>query len=171
MKLYNKKLSSLKELEVERRKLKAELRQIEAEGLISTEELLDGLKGGAVGIGAMLTHIPPSILSFLPPVASRLFSMVRSRFSRTHKSSDPEAEYADRHEHKDGLLKGMAKKGGETLLSAGKEVLGSYLKWKVLELSYKGLSLVVRKQKKKKAARKAAMDAIAEYEERHPAHK
>ncbi|MCF8451063.1 MAG: hypothetical protein K9G49_14415, partial [Taibaiella sp.] len=57
------------------------------------------------------------------------------------------------------IINKSLKKGGNMLGTAAREVIGGYLKWKAIELSYKGVTLIIRKQKKKKEARAAAAQA------------
>ena len=72
---------------------------------------------------------------------------------------DDGSDNSEEKEHHPNVLKSVAK-----------EVVGNYLKWKALELSYKGISLVVKKRKKKKAERRAMEEAALHAMERGGMH-
>lgn len=154
MKLYDKKLNGREDLKKEKRRLNRELKELEQEPLLS----LDDVMGEAQGMGAgILQNIMPLAGTFSGPlmnIASSLVGKIINR-KRSKKRDDREDEREeDRDSHPN------------VLTSVAREVLGSYLKWKALELSYKGVSLVVKKRKKKKAERKAMEHAVAEAMER-----
>ncbi|MBX2905958.1 MAG: hypothetical protein KF744_07975 [Taibaiella sp.] len=152
MKLYEKKLSGRADLRKEKRRLNAELKALEQEPLLS----LDDVVGEAQGLGAgLLQNIMPLAGSFSGPVIGIVSNLAgrflnRKRSDKRHR--DEEEEEGETHPN--------------VLTSVAKEVLGNYLKWKALELSYKGISLVVKKRKKEKAERKAMENAVAEAMER-----
>ena len=147
MKLYDKKLRNREDLHKEKRRLNREKRELEKEPLLSLDEVMG--EAGSLGSG-LVSRIIPLAANFSGPLAGIVGSLVGRFMNRKKsKSHDDEYERGGEREHHPNVLK-----------SAAKEVLGNYLKWKALELSYKGISLVVRKRKKKKAERKA-MEAAA----------
>lgn len=151
MNLYNKKLRNLEELEQEKRRLLREKKRLDKEPIISMDDVVSGIsEGGAPAVGGILSGILPSVLplvsSFSGPLLGTVVDILQKRFSRSKDRSESTASAGSQPEGKKGSV----------LTSVAKEVVGSYLMGKALQLSYKGLSLVVKQKKKKKADKKAA---------------
>lgn len=138
------------DLEREKRRLQKERQQIEEDGIISFDEIVSAV-GSTTALGGKLplilsiaSRVAPLAGTFAGPLVNVVQSWLAARASNKVEEANYEAE-----ESKNGSSK---IKG--TLLSLGKEVLGSYLKWKAMELSYKGISLIVKKRKAKKERKK-----------------
>jgi len=154
MKLYDKKLSNREDLKKEKRRLKREKHELDQEPWLSLDEVMS--EAGGLGSG-IIQNIMPIAGRFSGPLMGVVSSLAGRFINRRRKKSrehHDEREDSDQGNHPN------------VLKSAAKEVLGSYLKWKALELSYKGVSLVVKKRKKKKAERKAMEHAVAAAMER-----
>lgn len=154
MKLYDKKLRNREDLKKEKRRLTKEKQELDQEPLLSLDEVMG--EAGSLGSG-LLQNIVPLAGRFSGPLMG-VVSSLAGRFlnrRREKKHQREEEKDADDNSHHPNVLASVAK-----------EVVGSYLKWKALELSYKGISLVVKKRKKKKAERKAMENAVAEAMER-----
>lgn len=154
MKLYDKKLRNREELKKERRRLNSEKQELDQEPLLSLDEVMG--EAGSLGSG-LLQNIIPLAGRFSGPLMGVVTNLASRFLSRKREKKDQREEEKDTDEQSHHP---------NVLASVAKEVLGSYLKWKVLELSYKGISLVVKKRKKKKAERKAMEHAVAEAMER-----
>ena len=136
MRLYPKKLRNIEELERERKLLIRESKRLDKDEFLSLEGLLNkgGGKGdsGNEGYGALLDLIPVS-----NPIVGVLINLVKQRLAGSGKTDKP----------------GTTKKSGKNILrTVAVEVIGSYLKWKAVELSYKGLRHLVKKRQEKRAA-------------------
>ena len=137
MRLYPKKLRSVEDLEREKKLLLKESKRMEEEGFLSIEGIL-GNKGDKEegGIASMLDFIPVS-----NPLVGMLIKLVKQRLSNKNNSKADNTE--------DNSKK---KKGKHPLKAVAFEVIGGYLKWKAIELSYKGIRHLLKKRKEKRAA-------------------
>lgn len=152
MKLYNKNLSSMADLEREKRRLQKEKELLEEEGIISFDEVVAAV-GSSNALGGKLPLIV-SIASRVAPLvgtfAGPIVNVVQNLFTNRAGKNESERLEAD-----DASEKGNSKIKG-TLFSLGREIVGSYLKWKAVELSYHGIKLIVKKQKGKKSNKNKA---------------
>jgi len=136
MSLYPKKLRSIEDLERERKLLQKECKRIEDEGFLSLDGILGGKGKGASDAGSLIDLLP------IPnPLVAMLLKVVQRKFAA--KSGAAKSERAEESKQK--------KKGKSPLKSVAKEVIGGYLKWKAIELSYKGIMHLVKKRRDKKA--------------------
>ncbi len=148
--MYGKKIYSMAALEAEKRKLIKQRVQMEEEGLVQIDELMEEA-GSSLDIVSKIPFVS-GIVSKVMPLAGTfggpVMGLVQDWLSRRADDSDAPSD--------NSRQKGPApgKKVKDTLLTAGKDVLISYLKWKAIELSYKGVSRLVKTQKEKKAAKK-----------------
>ena len=152
MNLYNKKLRNLEELEKEKRRLLREKKRLDKEPIITLDDVVSGItEGGAPAAGGILANILPSVLplisSFSGPLVGTVLGILQKRFTSSKDHSNDAATDGAPH---------LKKKGSSVLSSVAKEVIGSYLMGKALQLSYKGISLVIKNKKKKKADKKSA---------------
>ena len=149
MKLYSEKLNNLKDLEREKRQLKKELRDLEEEDFFSLSSLLGGTddsgKGknkkekGQEASGGIMDMLP-----MLSPVIGMVWPLIQSRLvARPAKNAAKTANTEERPAR--NVIKKVAI-----------EIITGYLKWKAIELSYKGIKVIIKKQKEKKAI--AAME-------------
>ncbi len=145
MRLYPKKLDSLKDLEQEKRKLQKQLQKLDEEELFSMGSILgrnksEGSESAAGGFDLS------SLLSFLPisnPVFSMLIPVIQNRlFNKSGK------EKKDKNDPNSTANK--AKKIAKTVAI---DIVTSYLKWKAIELSYKGTKYLLKKRKEKKESK------------------
>ena len=153
MRMYPKEIRSLKELEQEKKRLQKQLKELDEQELFSMDSLLDGSRkknadddaGGGFDISSLISMIPisnPIIKTILPLVQSRVMGMFQKKTSAATEQTASSSSAAPTPGQK---VKNAA-------LAVGKEVLLGYLKWKAIELSYKGVRHLVNKQKAKKAA-------------------
>lgn len=152
MKLYNKKLSSMADLEREKRRLQKEKELLEEEGITSFDEIVSAV-GSSNALGGKLPLIV-NIASRVAPLAGTfagpIINLVQNWFAnRAEEKEDEHHKTDDASEKGDSKIK-------STLFSVGREIIGSYLKWKAVELSYHGIKLIVKKQKSKKNSKNKA---------------
>ncbi len=148
MKLYSKKLSNQQDLLREKRKLQKELLKLEEEGFFSSSEDADNSKedesGNPLG-GFSIASLLPLLSNF--PLAGTITSFatqwVTNRFFSGNTSSSEKAKQST-EPSKPGIVRRVAT-----------EVITGYLKWKAIELSYKGVRYLINQRKKKKAAEAA----------------
>lgn len=161
MKLYAKNLRNIDELEQEKRLLLQEKKQLEDEGVLSIGSIVSSVVSAAGegsvknGLGAVIGQFVPGIVPLAIPLLRMVAGVVRNRFSSSKEEHDD-------HEHAPSANGSPKKKGSNPLASVAKELIVGYLKWKAVQLSYKGISLVIKKKKKKRAER-AAHEAAANY--------
>ena len=136
MALYSKKLRSIEDLEREKKLLQKERVRIEEEGFLSVEGIFKNKGKEASGAASLLDLIPVS-----HPVADILIRFVKNKLSQKESNSQ-EDNTASRTKKKNskGPLKSLAV-----------EFIGGYLKWKAIELSYKGVRHLIKKRKEKKS--------------------
>ena len=140
MRLYPKKLRSIEDLEREKKLLLKESKRMDEEDFLSLEGILGSKKKGSDsndGIGSLLDYLPVS-----NPMVSMLIKLVQKRLSK--KDEPPSKTYTAKDEG--------AKKGKNLVMRVAIEVIGGYLKWKAIELSYKGISQLIKKRKEKRSS-------------------
>lgn len=150
MKLYPKKLKSIEDLKRERKLLLKETQRLDKEEFLSIKGVLAATKGNTDKDNGE----PASIVDLLPvsnPMVSMLLKLVMKRFT-AGKKQPAAASYSAVVADEPSRVKTVAKK-------AAVELIGGYLKWKAIELSYKGAKFLVKKYKVKKA-RQAAEKAL-----------
>jgi len=142
MKLYSKKLSSLADIERERRRLVKEKEQMEADGLIDTDELMSGLSeaGGmaTAGISPIITSLVTKYVPFAAPFADQISGFAENWLAKR------------REQRAESPQNNTGNKVKSALVTAGKDIVFSYLKWKAIELSYKGVNKLLEKRKERK---------------------
>jgi hypothetical protein len=145
MKLYSKKLNSLADIERERRRLVKEKEQMEADGLIDSDELIGGLtEAGSMagaGIAPIITGLVTKYVPFAAPFAGQISGFAENWLARRSEQNATSQENS------------TGKKVKAALVTAGKDIVFSYLKWKAIELSYKGVNKLLEKRKEKKATK------------------
>lgn len=154
MKLYTKQLRNLKELKLEKKRLRQEQRELDKEPIFSMDDVMGEVGGITSGLAGGLLPLVTRFAGPLAGVAAGLGSKLFSRKANSKSGTKPEPDAPDDDAHPN------------VLKSVAVELFGNYLKWKALELSYKGISLIVKKRKKKKAERKVAEEAAAIIAER-----
>lgn len=132
MQLYSKKLNNLDELEREKRKLRKEVKRMDKEPMIAK------LRGQAVEVEEKDGR-SSSPLSFLTGPASVMALKLLGKYM-SRKRATPVQMY-EPEVHVEYKKKNIAK----TVLF---EVVGGYLKWKAIELSYKGVKALIKKNAK-----------------------
>lgn len=128
MKLYNKQLNSVEELRLEKQKLKAEIKKADATSFFSIDDIIPGTKPttekeAPKDIMGMATNILSSLANkeTLLAVGMPLLSILTG-----------------------GVQKAVVKK-------VLKEVGLGYIKWKAVELGYKGVKTILKKTTEKRA--------------------
>ena len=140
MGLYPKKLRNIEDLEREKKALLKESKRMDEDEYLSLEGILGSKKkdeDGGGGLGSLLNYLPSS-----NPIVSMAVKLLQQRLAK--KDRRPEPAYAP---HGEGQ-----KKGKNVVKKVAFEVIGGYLKWKAIELSYKGINHFIKKRKEKKAA-------------------
>lgn len=132
MKLYKKKLRSVSELEQEKMRLKAAMSDIEKDSLFTVEGIVEEATSD-ISKKLDTTGLPGMLQDTLMPALSSVLGN-DSTLGSTKKKKD----------------KKSSKRGSGLIGTVAKEFLGGYLKWKAVELSFKGIKMVISKQKKKK---------------------
>lgn len=149
MKMYSKNIRNLEELEREKRRLIKERKQLEQEDIFSVEGIMNNItnpksttsanndNAGASGVG--------SLFSMSGPIVGMVLDLVKDKILSKSDGGD----------NSSNITNPILQKGGSILKGAAKEMIGGYLKWKAIELTYKGITLVVKRQKRKKAEKLA----------------
>ncbi len=145
MKMYSKNIRNLEELGREKRRLIKERKQLEQEDIFSVEGIMNNITNpksttssnndlaGASGMGSLFSLSGPIVGMVVDLVKDKILSKSDTG-NNSSLASNP-----------------ILQKGGTVLKSAAKEMIGGYLKWKAIELTYKGITLIVKRQKRKKA--------------------
>ena len=153
MKMYSKNIRNLEELEREKRRLIKERKQLEQEDIFSVEGIMNNITNpkstasanndiaGASGVGSLFSMSGPIVGMVVDLLKDKILSKYGGG-NNSSLASNP-----------------ILQKGGTVLKSAAKEMISGYLKWKAIELTYKGITLVVKRQKRKKAERIAKESA------------
>ena len=137
MRLDPKRLRSIEDLEREKKLLLRQSRKLEEEDFLSIEGLLGKKKSDGED------KEEGSLLDFLPisnPLVDIIVKMIKSRLSK--KSSDTKQEDTNNHNTK--------KKGSSPLRALAFEFIGGYLKWKAIELSFRGIRHMLKTRKEKR---------------------
>ncbi len=142
MAFYPKRLRTIDDLEREQkllRKKKEEMEQLSflsaGGGETTASSKKDSEQGGADKLNQLIELLP-----VIMAVAGPVIELVKNKFSgRSDKADERESE----DDQEPGLLRNIAT-----------EVIGGYLKWKAIQLSYKGIRLIIKKRKAKKKKNK-----------------
>jgi hypothetical protein len=101
------------------------------------------------GDGISAENIVTEIVSMLP-VSDSAAIIATSVAKMFFQAGDNDASGSDNEQKKKKKKKGDGgKKKDGLLVDLAYEILGGYLKWKALELSYKGVKYMVKKRKEK----------------------
>jgi len=139
MKLYPKRLSSVAELKHEKRLLKQERKDTDLKDLFSVDDASssagekESAAGGLLGMALSLMG-SESLLGAAFKHAPSLLGMFSKKKAK-QEYVPPVAE----------------EKGPSLLIKVVKEVGFGYLKWKAIELSYKGIKKLINSRKQKEA--------------------
>jgi hypothetical protein len=148
MNLYLKKLRNTDDLEKEKQRLLKHRKRLEAEGILSLQNLTGF--GGDQASGKKNEKSSggdaSDLLSLATPLIGLVTDIVGNRLAGDGIANG-KGSFA-----KKMLMRAMGA-GGSVLKGPIKELVGGYLKWKAIELSYKGVKLVVQHKKKKKKVR------------------
>ncbi len=149
MKMYSKNIRNLDELDREKRRLIKERKQLEQEDIFSIDGIVNSITSSkptstpntdfasSPGVGSMFSLSGPLVGMVLEIVKDRITGKLEGK-GNSALSDNP-----------------ILQKGGTILKGAAREVIGGYLKWKAIELTYKGITLVVKRQKRKKVEKLA----------------
>jgi hypothetical protein len=148
MKLYSKKLRNIEDVERERRLLLKERKRLKKEDIFTLESILGkGEKDkGTDSANGIMESLAPALSEMSGPLLGLVTDFFQQKFSggNTEKGEPSFIK---------SILNKSLKKGGNALGSAAKELIFGYLKWKAVELSYKGVKLIISNKKKKKKAK------------------
>lgn len=164
MKIYPRELHSLKALEQEKKRLNKQLKELDEEDIFSLKSIT-GKKsngdaaggGGSFDISSLLGMLPisnPFVATLLPIIQRRLFKTVEEKltFKKTKIDKVRKAAEVDGEALHHTVMYKVKKAAG----SAAKEVILGYLKWKAIELAFKGTRHLIKQQQAKKRASKTA---------------
>ena len=148
MKLYSKKLDGLDALEREKLVISKRLRELDKEELFSIEAILEQKKK-EFGFGGGQSR---SLLEWIPslstnPLLGRVVKVVRERLAHHPEKKQEQPKQRDKTP-KTGVP--GEKQTKNVIKSVAVEIIGGYLKWKAIELSYKGVRYLIAKNKEKK---------------------
>jgi hypothetical protein len=137
MRLYPKKLRNLNDLEREKKLLRKQSRQLASEEFLTVESLVGKSKDKKKKKEENET--PASFVDMLPisnPMIKMGLKIVEGRLLNRVKNTSP----------------GTASSGPRThpVRKLAFEFIGGYLKWKAIELSFKGIKYLIKKRKEKK---------------------
>ncbi len=139
MAFYPKKLRSIRDLEREQKLVLKQKKQLDKEDLLSLDGLLGKGKKGDDDEGGGGFDLMGTVMNLLPvsnPIVGMLIGLAKDRlFKKKDKLKDADDK----------------KPGRSVFFRIGKELLLSYLKWKAVEASYKGVRYLVKLRKEKRA--------------------
>jgi hypothetical protein len=143
MRLYPKRLENATQLLEEKHRLKMERKEIDMLGMFSLDVVLGSSKGKTNTNSSANTESHEDGAGFGSLLGSLLSG--GSMFELGMKFGAPLLRKLG------SSVGGVGKKAGKNAFRwVTKEVLGGYLKWKAIELSYDGIKHVVESHKKKK---------------------
>ena len=142
MGFYRKRLNGIDDLERERKALRKEREELEQEEFFSLKDLFGAGKSRVQGKSHSEDNTDDkekdagiagleSLLGLLPTAATPLLSILTGMLENTV-----------------GIAVG--KKGKHIALKLAREVIVGYLKWKAVELGYKGAKHLIKKKKEKR---------------------
>jgi hypothetical protein len=135
MKLYHKQLHSVEDLKQEKKRLLKKSREMEKEGITSISSIKGFTEGSGVGLGIQsLLKLSSGQTALLKPV----FRWLQSKFAKK-ETPQYSAAYGN---YTAGKKKNLLK-------TAAIEFVGGYLKWKAIELSFKGIRQLIKNRKEK----------------------
>ena len=140
MRLYPKRLRDKQSLEREKKILLKEKKELDKEDFLSLEGILNKTgMGGEGGEGGSILDLLSGAgipLKMLVNIAQGIF---------TKKEKEPRKEKSKER---------TAERSGKSVLGVvAREFIGGYLKWKAIELSYKGIRLIIKARREKKEDR------------------
>jgi hypothetical protein len=139
MRLYPKKLRNIEDLEQERARLLKEKKRLDKEDILSLDGILgkndagEGKEGAGFDISSLISMLP-----IANPIVGQVLKMVTNKFAGGGERSDESKERPNK------------KSGKNIFKSLAVEVIGGYLKWKAVELSYKGIRRIIKNRRKDK---------------------
>ena len=137
MKQSNKKIDSRAALQLEKARLRAEIRGIETD-----------LKTLPPELGALAKLVPMGRTATTKATDNASDNKFTSIFTSIAGSFLPQNELVKTV--LDQVSPMLGKRVQKIAITVGKELIGGYLKWKAVELSVKGVRYLVRKTKEKK---------------------
>jgi len=149
MKMYSKNIRNLEELEREKRRLIKERKQLEQEDIFSIEGIMNNVTNPKSTTSANNDIAGASgmdnLFSMSGPIVGMVLDLVKDKILSKSDCGNNSSLASNL----------ILQKGGTVLKSAAKEMIGGYLKWKAIELTYKGITLIVKRQKRKKTEKLA----------------
>ncbi|PQJ11017.1 hypothetical protein CJD36_013695 [Flavipsychrobacter stenotrophus] len=152
MKLYPKELNSLKALEQEKRKLHKQLKELGEQEILSMEGIM-GKGSKSSGETAADFDLMSTVLSFLPisnPLVGPAIKLAQKFIFR--KKEAKEKKVIQNYVSAEPYHEPVGKKVKKVAKSVAFELITGYLKWKAIELTYKGVKHVIKTRKEKKEA-------------------
>ncbi len=152
MKLYPKELNSLKALEQEKRKLHKQLKELDEQEILSMEGIM-GKGSKSSGETPANFDLMSTVLSFLPisnPLVGPAIQMAQKFIFR--KKEAKEKKVIQNYVSAEPYHEPVGKKVKKVAKSVAFELITGYLKWKAIELTYKGVKHVIKARKEKKEA-------------------
>ena len=138
MRLYPKKLRNIEDLEREKSRLIRASRQLEKEEFLSFSSSSEKKKQGGKNDGKKEGTLF-DILSFSNPWISLLVKVIQRRFLKEGKQEPQHKNVEEVKQQRKSRIRAVAV-----------EFIGGYLKWKAIELTFKGLRYLINRRKEEK---------------------
>ena len=151
MTLYPKELNSLKALELEKKKLRKQLEKLDEEELFSLPAIMGSRSKGKNSDTESEGFDIASLLSFLPissPLVAPIVSLVQKRLFKKKAKKEVGRNFVSAEPYHEEVGHKVKRVAGTIAL----DVLTGYLKWKAIELTYKGVKHLIKTRKEKKEA-------------------
>jgi hypothetical protein len=150
MKLYPKEINSMKALDMERKKLRKQLKELDEQEFFSLQSLMnkqpdgkDEDTAGGFNITSMLSLLPVS-----NPLIAPLIGLIQNRLARVAEKKKTNKNFVSAEPYQEP----MGAKVKKVARSVAFELITGYLKWKAIELTYKGVKHIIKTRKEKKEA-------------------
>lgn len=164
MSLYPKKLRNVEELELEQLRLKKQLDKLNDQDIFqdmfSVGNILGSFKKGSGGkssdgeesaAGGGIMSIAMGLLPMAQPLLGSAMEMVKAKILNMGADKPKKEKLKN---SPDAESKKEKKKEGKSMVRAVVfELVTGYLKWKAIELSYKGAKYLIAKRRQNKAMR------------------
>lgn len=147
MKLYPKKLNNIRDLEQEKKRVRAALSRLDSEEFLPLKSLFDpkkkknNVEESGFNIGTLLNFIPVS-----NPLVAAVVKLVQRKLTKNNVTGKQGPVVAN---VTISQPPGIMQKAKNFAKGAVLDVVTGYLKWKVIELCYKGIKYYIKTRKEK----------------------
>ena len=140
MKLYFRKLTSTEELQKEKKKVNAMLKLLEKEEAISMKNIIEKVPKAKAGGNSSVLSTALDFIPFSHPLLDIAVKIVKRRLDRPKTVKIKNANLAEIEVAP--LTK--AQKTKNAFKTVAIDVVTGYLKWKAVELGFKGIKYLIR---------------------------